>query len=325
MKKGTSYTYNPKTLLFEEQHEAWYTKALRVVGYIATVAAFAVAYFFIYTSVLGLDLPKTAYLKKQNDSWRTRYEVLNYRMNLRERELNLIEQRDDDVYRNIFGLDEIPQEVKNAGYGGVNRYSYLEDLGADDYLKSTVMKADHLTKRICVQSMALDEITLVSKQADVRNSCVPSIPPIVPQKGAYRVSSPYGRRHDPVYKGRVAFHDGVDFATGKVGPGIYATGDGVVEKVKYQFYGYGNEVVVNHGFGYKTRYAHMNSIDVHVGQKVVRGTRLGEVGNTGKSTGPHLHYEIMFRNKPTDPMSYMDLTMEVADYHALIESVNEKR
>ncbi|MGM9787527.1 MAG: M23 family metallopeptidase, partial [Candidatus Cryptobacteroides sp.] len=141
------------------------------------------------------------------------------------------------------------------------------------------------------------------------------------EKGTYRISSPFGYRHHPIQNRRI-FHEGVDFATGKVGPKIYSTGDGVVEKIKYNFFGYGNEVVIDHGFGYKTRYAHMQNIDVKKGDVVIRGQQIGTVGNTGSSTGPHLHYEVIYRGKQIDPMSFMDLTMGAEEYRAMVDKVN---
>ena len=324
MKKFNRYIYNAETLLYEKHEESSSARLLKVLGFVAAVVALVCLYFWLYTSVFGLDLPKTAYLKRENAKWRARYEMLGHQLDNREAALNGIEQRDDDVYRSILGLETIPLEVKQAGFGGANRYAYLDELGGDELLKKTVKRLDVLTKRAFIQSTALDEVAVVSKQADEMKSCVPAVPPICPEKGKYRVSSYFGRRHDPVYKNKIAFHDGVDFATGKVGYPVYSTGDGVVERVRYQFFGYGNEIIVDHGFGYKTRYAHLHSINVTQGQKLKRGQLIGQVGNTGKSTGPHLHYEVMFKNKPMDPMSFMDLSMKPEEYNAMVASVNVK-
>lgn len=320
MKKFRKYIYNPRTLMYEVHEDSKSTTFLKGLGFACTVLAMVALIFWVYTGLLGLDLPKTARLKKENARWVAKFEVLNHSLDNAERALDGIEKRDDDVYRSIFGLEEIPEEVKQAGFGGVNRYAYLDDLGGSPFLKQTVKRLDVLTKRSYLQSNALDEVALVAKHADKLTSCMPSVPPIVPQKGSYRISSPFGYRMHPIQKRKI-FHEGVDFATGKVGPGIYCTGDGVVEKVKYNFFGYGNEVVVDHGFGYKTRYAHMRDIVVRKGDTVVRGQKLGTVGNTGASTGPHLHYEVIFRNKQIDPMAFMDLTMEPEEYRAMVDKV----
>ena len=324
MKKLSKYIYNAETLLYEKHEESSAARLFKVLGFVAAVVALVCLYFWLYTSVFGLDLPKTAYLKSENEKWKSRYEMLGHQLDGQESTLNGIEQRDDDVYRSILGLEAIPEEVKQAGFGGANRYAYLDDLGGNELLKKTVKRMDVLTKRAFIQSTGLDEVAVVSKQADEMKSCVPAVPPICPEKGKYRVSSSFGRRHDPVYKNKIAFHDGIDFATGKVGYPVYTTGDGVVEKVRYQFFGYGNEVIIDHGFGYKTRYAHLHSINVTQGQKLKRGQQIGQVGNTGKSTGPHLHYEILFKNKAVDPMSFMDLSMKPEEYNAMVDAVNVK-
>ena len=155
-------------------------------------------------------------------------------------------------------------------------------------------------------------------------SCVPAVSPILPEAGKYRISSPFGRRSDPVRKATVAFHEGIDFAT-FLGNPVYATGDGVVERVRYQFFGYGNEVVIDHGFGYKTRYAHLNSIDVVKGQVLKRGQKIGAVGSTGKSTGPHLHYEVIYKGKQINPSAFMDLTIKPEEYKSMVSTAEDEQ
>ena len=323
MKRFSKYIYNPKTLLYEVHEDSKTTIAFKVIGFVFTVLAFATFYFLMYTKVFNMDLPKTARLKKQNEEWVARFEVLNHSMDAAENSLDGIEKRDDDVYRSIFGLSEVPEEVKKAGFGGVNRYAYLDELGGSFLLKQTVKRLDVLTKRAYVQSQALDEVSVVSKHVDKLASCMPSVCPIKPVIGSYRISSPFGYRYHPIQHKRI-FHEGVDFATGKVGPEIYCTGDGVVEKIKYNFFGYGNEVVIDHGFGYKTRYAHMQKITVNRGDVLKRGQLIGTVGNTGASTGPHLHYEVIYRGKQVDPMPFMDLTMGADEYEAMIQTIRNQ-
>ena len=149
-------------------------------------------------------------------------------------------------------------------------------------------------------------------------SCIPAIPPVNPDKRKYRLSSTFGYRKDP-FSGRSTFHKGVDFAL-KPGNPIYATGDGVVESVSFVFFGYGNSVLIDHGFGYKTRYAHLKSIGVVEGMKVKRGECIGESGNSGKSSGPHLHYEVIYKGRPVNPYNYYDLTMSPEEYSTMVES-----
>ena len=315
--KKSRYSYNSDTLLYEKQEESRFVRGLKRTAYVMAVAGTVCLYFWLYTEVFNFDLPKTARLRRENAEWQTKLNLLRSDVNSCEQILAGIETRDDDVYRAIYGLAPIPEDVKKAGYGGVSRYEYLDDMGSSDLLKNMVMRIDVATKRAYLQTNALDEVAVVARNAGDMKSCIPAVPPIRPKKYEFRISSHYGYRKDPVYH-KSAFHDGVDFAT-TLGNPVYVTGDGTVVTVRYKFFGYGNEVMIDHGFGYKTRYAHMNSIDVVEGQKVSRGDRLGEVGNTGKSTGPHLHYEILYMKKPVNPSEYMDLSMNIEDYDAMTE------
>ena len=229
-----------------------------------------------------------------------------------------MQMRDDDIYRSIFGMHEIPAEVRNAGFGGVNRYEHLEVVDNDGLLINTVVRLDVLTKKTFVQSKSFDEVEQLSKRAGDMASCIPAIPPVVPDKKIYRLSSRFGYRSDP-FSGKTKRHSGVDFAL-KPGNPIYATGDGVVEKVSFEFFGYGNSVVINHGFGYKTRYAHLKSIGVVEGMKVKRGECIGESGNSGRSSGPHLHYEVIYKDKHVNPSNYYDLTITPEEYATMVQN-----
>jgi murein DD-endopeptidase MepM/ murein hydrolase activator NlpD len=177
---------------------------------------------------------------------------------------------------------------------------------------------DVLTKKTYVQSKSFDEVAQLSKRAGDMASCIPAIPPINPTPGTYRFSSGFGYRVDPVY-GRSARHGGVDFAMPPGNP-VYSTGDGVVEKVSFEFFGYGNQVVIDHGFGYKTRYAHLKSVGVVEGMKVKRGECIGESGNSGRSSGPHLHYEVLYKGAPVNPANYFDLTITPEEYATMVQN-----
>lgn len=245
-------------------------------------------------------------------------EVMNRQLDGYEDVLASLQMRDDDIYRSIFGMHEIPAEVRNAGFGGVNRYAHLEGVDQGGLLKSTTLRMDILTKKSYVQSKSFDEVAQLSRRAGDMASCIPAIPPINPDPTKYRLSSSFGYRTDPVY-GRSARHTGVDFAM-KPGNPIYSTGDGVVESVKFEFFGYGNQVVIDHGFGYKTRYAHLRNIGVVEGMKVKRGECIGESGNSGKSTGPHLHYEVIYKGSPVNPSNYYDLTITTEEYATMVQN-----
>ena len=317
MSKNKHYIFNSRTLMYEVRKRSRMSQAVKSVTLLALSVAMAVFYFWIYTSVLGLELPKTAMLKKQNAEWCSKMEVMNRQLDNYEDVLTSLQMRDDDIYRSIFGMHEIPAEVREAGFGGVNRYSHLEGLDQSGLLRNTTIRMDVLTKKSYVQSKSFDEVAQLSKRAGDMASCIPAIPPINPGS-KYRLSSSFGYRKDPV-SGRSARHQGVDFATDSGNP-IYVTGDGVVESVKFEFFGYGNQVVIDHGFGYKTRYAHMRNIGVVEGMKVKRGECIGESGNSGKSTGPHLHYEVIYRGNPVNPSNYYDLTITAEEYATMVQN-----
>ena len=302
------YVFNPITLQYEVREEPRYTRYVRTALTIAVAAGLCVLYFWLYTSVLGWDLPKTARLKKENARWQSKIAVAERQMDIMEETLEGIEERDDNVYRSIFGMNVIPAEVKAA----------KQDPQADPLIS----RLNSLTKSAYVQSMALDEVYGIAVNAGDMVSHIPAVPPILPKKGSFHVASPFGYRTDPVYGG-TRFHAGQDLAA-DVGYPVYVTGDGVVEKVEYSFTGYGNEIVIDHGFGYNTRYAHLSRIDVAKGMKVLRGDQIGAVGRTGKATGPHLHYEVLYKGNAINPYSFMNLDMTVEEYIAMITRRREE-
>jgi murein DD-endopeptidase MepM/ murein hydrolase activator NlpD len=307
--------------MYEIRKRSKLSRIIKSATVFAASLGMAVLYFWLYTSVFGLELPKTALLKKQNAEWCSKMEVMNRQLDGYEDVLASLQMRDDDIYRSIFGMHEIPAEVRNAGFGGVNRYAHLEGVDQGGLLKSTTLRMDVLTKKSYVQSKSFDEVAQLSRRAGDMASCIPAIPPVNPDPTKYRLSSGFGYRTDPVY-GRSARHTGVDFAM-KPGNPIYSTGDGVVESVKFEFFGYGNQVVIDHGFGYKTRYAHLRNIGVVEGMKVKRGECIGESGNSGRSSGPHLHYEVLYKDKHINPANYFDLTITPEEYATMVQNTAE--
>ena len=283
-----------------------------VLHFIATaLAAVAVvaAFCWLWFVRLGNDLPKTALLKKQNDAWQAWMGVVRHKLDVYEESLEGVEARNNQVYRSIFALDPIPE-------------SEFRD-SSENAMRSLNARLDWIQSRLDTQRVALGQVASVAKKAGDMVSCIPAVPPLLPKKGLYHLSSPFGVRTDPVYGG-AARHTGQDFAS-KIGTPVYATGDGVVEKVDFKHTGYGNEVVIDHGFGYESRYAHLNTIDVGVGQTVHRGDKIGEVGKSGKSTGPHLHYEVLYKGDAVNPMSFMDMSMPVDEYRAMIVKRRKER
>ncbi len=317
MSENKGYIFNQKTLRFEKKKRSKMSRFVKSSLLFAMSLGMAALYFWLYTSVLGVEPPKTLILKKKNAEWCSKVEVMNRQLDKYDEALASLQMRDDDIYRSIFGMDEIPAEVRNAGFGGVNRYAHYDDIDPDGLLKNTAVRLDVLTKKSYVQSRSFDEVALLSKMAGDMASCIPAIPPINPDPKNYRFTSSFGYRSDP-FSGRTAYHKGVDFAM-KPGNPVYATGDGVVESVKFEFFGYGNHVVIDHGFGYKTRYAHLKSIGLVEGMKVKRGECIGLSGNSGKSSGPHLHYEVIYKNRPVNPYNYYDLSMPPEEYEVMVQ------
>ena len=318
MPKLKKYTFNQRTLSYEVKKRSRKSRVMRSIAIFTASLVLSAVYLWVYVSVLGWELPKTVLLKKENAEWCSRMEVLNRQLDRYDESLDALQMRDDDIYRSIFGMHEIPSEVRNAGFGGINRYEYLEGIGTQNQLRNTVARLDVLTKKSYVQSKSFDEVALLSKRAGDMASCIPAIPPVVPDKKISRLSSSFGYRSDP-FSGRTKRHTGVDFAL-KPGNPVYATGDGVVESVKFEFFGYGNSVVINHGFGYKTRYAHLKSIGVVEGMKVKRGECVGESGNSGRSSGPHLHYEVLYKDRHVNPANYYDLTITPEEYSTMVQN-----
>lgn len=316
---GKRYVFNSKTLSYEVKKRSKRSRFFRSLMLFAVSLGMAMFYFWLYAYVLDLEPPKTALLKKKNAEWCSRVEMLNRKLDESSEALTSLQMRDDDIYRSIFGMNDIPSEVRNAGFGGVNRYAHYDDVDPNGLLKKTAVRIDVLTKKTFVQSKSFDEVAQLSRRAGEMASCIPAIPPMNPDPKKYRFTSQFGYRRDP-FTGRSKRHTGVDFAM-KPGNPIYSTGDGVVESVKFELFGYGNQVVIDHGFGYKTRYAHLKSVGVAEGMKVKRGECIGLSGNSGRSSGPHLHYEVLYRNSHVNPANYFDLSITPEEYATMVQGI----
>jgi len=319
MSMGKRYVFNSKTLSYEVKKRSKRSRFFRSLMLFAVSLGMAMFYFWLYAYVLDLEPPKTALLKKKNAEWCSRVEMLNRKLDESSEALTSLQMRDDDIYRSIFGMNDIPSEVRNAGFGGVNRYAHYDDVDPNGLLKKTAVRIDVLTKKTFVQSKSFDEVAQLSRRAGEMASCIPAIPPMNPDPKKYRFTSQFGYRRDP-FTGRSKRHTGVDFAM-KPGNPIYSTGDGVVESVKFELFGYGNQVVIDHGFGYKTRYAHLKSVGVAEGMKVKRGECIGLSGNSGRSSGPHLHYEVLYRNSHVNPANYFDLSITPEEYATMVQGI----
>jgi murein DD-endopeptidase MepM/ murein hydrolase activator NlpD len=262
------------------------------------------------------DSPKEKRLKLEIQNLTSQYKVINDDMKQVEKVLDEIQERDDNIYRVIFEADPIPNSIRKQGFGGINRYEKLLGLSNSELMINTSKKIDQLTKQLYLQSKSFDEVIDLAKNKSNMLASIPAIQPVA-NKDLKRMASGYGYRIHPIYKTR-KMHYGMDFSA-KTGTEIYATGDGVISKVKKSKRGYGNYVKVNHGFGYETLYAHMSKYIVKKGQRVKRGEVIGYVGNSGISTAPHLHYEVRKDNKKINPMNFYYNDLSPEEYEKMLE------
>lgn len=320
-KKSKIYVFDPGTLDYREQVVTWRERAGRFFLFLLGSLLVAIFYLWLYAGVLGLELPKTTFLKKRNAEWSGKMAIMASQMEDCRRRLDALSLRDDGVYRTIFGMTEISREERLSGLGGINRYAELRASDHSGHLYNNVKELDLLTKMAYVQSKSYDEVDQMARHSGDIAACVPAIPPFYPGI-RFRMSSPFGHRSDPLYHHK-KMHTGQDFAMDP-GNSIYAVGDGTVESVRNELFGYGNSLVVNHGFGYKTRYAHLKMILVQPGQKVCRGDCIAQSGNSGKSTGPHLHYEVMYKGNFVNPINYMDMEIPLDEYAQMVKAREEQ-
>jgi murein DD-endopeptidase MepM/ murein hydrolase activator NlpD len=274
------------------------------------------SFFILLIFYQFFDSPKEKRLKLEIQNLTSQYEVINNDMQQVETVLDEIQERDDNIYRVIFEADPIPTSIRKQGFGGVNRYEKLLGLSNSELMINTSKKIDQLTKQLYLQSKSFDEVIGLAKNKSNMLASIPAIQPVA-NKDLKRMASGYGYRIHPIYKTR-KMHYGMDFSA-KTGTEIYATGDGIVSKIKRSKRGYGNYVKINHGFGYETLYAHMSKYIVKRGQKVKRGEVIGYVGNSGISTAPHLHYEVRKDNKKINPMNFYYNDLSPEEYEKMLE------
>ncbi len=322
MSSKKKYRLNRQTLLYETVKVSMRSRFIKTSLLFVASFLLAIFFFYIYSSVLKFDLPKTVLLRQENAHWQAKMQLLNRQIERQAVVMRSLNLRDNDIYRNIFGLNELPEDYRNSLYGPENKYERIDRLASNSLLRKTSENLDRLTKNIYTQSKSFKDIYLTSKQAGNMASHVPVIMPILPDRSLFRFSSPFGYRIHPIDKIR-KLHTGCDFSC-PIGYPVYASGDGVVEVADYNFFGYGNNIIINHGFGYKTRYAHLDAIFVKKGMKVKRGELLGQTGNTGKSSGPHLHYEVLYRNKHVNPYNYFDMDMPLDEYRSILAKAEQE-
>ena len=312
--KKEYYIFNPETGTYDRVYPNFAQKLLTNLRRLVLFIIFGGVSFLL----IHFFADKPSGEKSGQDSQTlAQYKILSKRIDDAMLVLQDIQQRDDNLYRVMLEAEPISSDVRNAGYGGTNRYDELLKMDNSELLVETTQKIDLLEKQLYLQIKSFDEIVALDKDSKTRLSHIPQIQPIK-NEDLKRTASGYGYRIDPVYNVKT-FHKGMDFSCDKKTP-IYATADGVVENAKWMS-GYGYTVVIDHGYGYKTLYAHLldKNFLVKKGQKVVRGEQIALSGNSGKSTGPHLHYEVIYKGSHVNPINYYFDDLDADGYDQMLQ------
>ena len=304
------YQFNTKSLAVEPVRESFWDKAKRFLRVVLAGMVFSVIVLSIGYTLF--DSPKEKILQREIDQYKVNFQIVNDDLDMLFSVVEDMEHRDDQIYRVIFEAEPIPRTIRDAAFGGADRYEQFEGFNNSAVISSTVQRIDQLSRKLYVQSLSYDEVFEMAKDKADMLAAIPAIVPI--EKGTQRLVSGFGPRIHPIYK-TLRPHTGVDF-TAPTGTPIYAPGNGVVTTVERNRHGYGLMVVIDHGYGYETLYAHLSKFNVRVGQQVKRGEIIGFVGNTGVSTAPHLHYEVIRHGNKVNPVNYFfnDLTPEEFEY-----------
>ena len=310
------YYYDTETCKYERVRTKKSDVILNALGIISLTVAMAVGLLIMYSNYF--ESPKELILKNEVKELEFYYDKLNQDVELLSKILNNIEHRDDNIYRVVLGAEPIEKSVRDAGVGGADRYADIREKSIEhkDLVIALHDRVDKLRRKLYIESKSQDEVVHLAERKEKLFAAIPAIQP-VSNKELIALASGFGLRIHPVYKVK-KMHSGIDFAA-NIGAPIYATADGKVALVDVKFSGYGKVVEIDHGFGYRTRYAHMHDFAVRQGQSVKRGDLIGYVGNTGLSTAPHLHYEVLINGNQVDPVHYFFNDLSPAEYEKILE------
>ncbi len=312
------FFYNKQTLRYEKVTEPVKTKVFRVLGFICAVLVTAA--IFLWFAYSYFPSPKEKEYERELNALLLKIEAFNLELEREEKVLKNIQDRDASVHRLMFGMDPIDESLWNGGIGGHDPYSDLSNFKlSGSLIKKTQERIEKLNRQLVIQSRSLDTIINLAKDKERMLASIPSIKPLRSDKLKRKINllSGYGWRIHPIHK-VAKFHKGIDF-TAPPGTPIYATGDGKVVRTEKRSTGYGYNVIIDHGYGYRTLYAHMSKILVDEGQTVRKGQEIGHVGNTGTSTAPHCHYEVHFNGNAIDPVSFCLDDLSPEEYQALVD------
>ena len=316
MAKKLKFHFNPETLNYEPIIHTFAHKLKQILIHLFSGVSLGALFFLIFVSTF--DSPEEKQLGLEKSRMQAQYKVLERQFDEVQEVVTDLQQRDDNLYRVVFSAEPIPLEVRKATAANSAYYEQLLDMTNSEIVVETTKKMNELRKQLYIQSKSYDDLVQLAKNKEIMLECIPAIQPVL-NKDLTRMASGYGWRIDPVYHTR-RFHEGMDF-TAPTGTDIYATGNGTVVSAGWK-QGYGNCVEINHGFGYLTLYGHMSAIKSRVGQKVKRGDVIGLVGSTGKSTGPHLHYEVHLRGQVMNPQNYYFMDLSPAEYDRMVQMSN---
>lgn len=307
------YSFNPESLSYDQIKLSPRQKIFKFLR--GAVLLLSVSFVFLLILSLFFDTPGEKIQKRENKQLLYQYELLNQKVEKMEQSMDEIQQHDDNIYRLIFGIDPVSENVRKAGVGGSNPYKELEQYSKSELLIETSKKIDNLTRRMVVQTESYDNIMKLVQDKEKFLASIPAISPIA-DRNLKRFASGYGYRIHPIYR-TLKMHKGIDL-TAPTGTKVYATGGGKVISAGYAAGGYGIKVIIDHGYGYKTLYAHLNKVNVKVGKHVARGDVIGEVGSTGRSTAPHLHYEVRKNDQTENPVNYYYTDLTPEEYEEMI-------
>lgn len=309
------YRFNTKSLTYEKVRVTFQERFWHILSYLATGLVFATITILLSRELLPSPTEKKK--SREIEALKLQYDLLGKKMAQAEQVLKDLEDRDDNIYRTIFESEPLPKSMRYAGSGGSNKYSVFESYQNAELLSSATERMERITKQMYVQSKSFDEVVRLAKSKEKLMASIPAVMPINQKDLAHAVTSGFGWRTHPIYKTQ-EFHPGMDFAA-EQGTPIYATGDGVVDQADNLAQGYGNHVVINHGFGYQTLYGHMSKIVARAGQKISRGQLIGYVGSTGLSTAPHIHYEVIKNGEKVNPVNYYYNDLSPEQYQLMVE------
>lgn len=315
------YYYDSENLAYRKIKTKKRTKFAYVALFLVASALFGFLSFVILLNTPFFETPKDRLLTREIENFKLQYAILNRKMDQIDEVLEHIQDRDNNIYRVYFNTSAIPDEQRKAGFGGVNRYAELEGYNNSDLVVNTSKRVDVISKQLAIQSRSLDEILKLAKEKNKLLSAIPAIQP-VRNENLKQIASGFGYRSDPFTKVR-KFHEGMDFSA-RTGTPIYATGDGVIARADNSASGYGNHIVIRHGFGYETLYGHLSKYNCRAGQAVKRGDVIGYVGSTGRSEAPHLHYEVHKGGSVVNPLNFYYGNISAAEYVVITKLANQE-